>query len=282
MRAREHIHELQEAQRTWRESGFYEVITHDNFREVTDPEVRVMWKIRVTNPPPGTWGAIAGDIVTNLRAALDHATFMVVARGLGGTVPASMEKRIQFPIEDAASDFKDRVKPFRRALTTEVVNLLEEYQPYRDEGPKPLVWVRELSNRDKHRELVFTPVSTTAFEFSADVPGLDVKMNVGEPIEHGKTIAIAKFPRGGANSHFDMQQRFEWIEHIETHTEHGTLPASVVVEGMYQTVLDVVATLIHDVASDADVWVISQELEAVDARWTNALESLGVEPTGGA
>jgi len=278
IRAREHIYELQESQRTWRESGFYEVITHDNLRESTDPEVRIMWKFRVTNPPPGAWGAIAGDIVTNLRAALDHAMYVVVSNGLGGSVPESLERRIQFPIEDTAQGFAGRIQPFRHALTNETVAILEEHQPYRDEGLNPLVWVRELSNRDKHRALVFTPVATTAFRFAAKIPGLDVKLQAGDRIEDGKTIAIAKFPRAGADSHFDTQQRIEWIEHVETHTKYGALPTSVVIESMYETALDIVATLIHDFASDVDVLVISQQLEVADARWAAVSESLSSDP----
>jgi hypothetical protein len=124
-------------------------------------------------PHTHEWGAIIGDVVHNLRSALDHLVWqLTLANGhtppavIPGKGPGSEWKNIRFPTYtfDSRKRYLSgrripwRYKPpcslwgVRSALRTE----LQRLQPFnhrQDALKKPLAILEELWNIDKHRHL---------------------------------------------------------------------------------------------------------------------------------
>lgn len=114
---------------------------------------------RAESAPPVKLGlsAILGDVVHNLRSALDHLAWQLVI--LNGMVPPS---NCAFPIRDSRlrrDPLTGQVVPTPLELTgsvsNEVIRAIDHYQPYQaQEGVHPLALLRDLDNIDKHRHLI--------------------------------------------------------------------------------------------------------------------------------
>jgi hypothetical protein len=90
--------------------------------------------------------ALVGEVIYNLRAALDYVVFELAAADSGRT-----QHGTQFPIEDRPEKFRKRRKTFLLGVSDAHVSQIEALQPYRG-----IAWtakLRELSNPDKHRSL---------------------------------------------------------------------------------------------------------------------------------
>jgi hypothetical protein len=102
-------------------------------------------------PPPALASAVVGDIVVNLRSALDHLVW-------GLAKPERRGKHTKFPIHCRNSE-KD-MKLFKAALAgvpKGAADAIERMQPYHGPGEprdRPLAVLAELVNEDKHRSLV--------------------------------------------------------------------------------------------------------------------------------
>lgn len=81
------------------------------------------------------WATIVGDVVHNLRGALDHAIYAIAA-GESGAVPPPQASRLAFPIAGMAEEWKD-VNNRMANLREEVQIRVEEAQPFRTRKP---VW----------------------------------------------------------------------------------------------------------------------------------------------
>jgi len=101
-------------------------------------------------------GAIVGDVIHNLRAALDlTAAEMVRAAGHD-------DKDVYFPFCESADDLEGMIKKrnFSRA-GTEAVALLQTLKPYRN-GNVALRVIYDLGIHDKHRALIPTAMSAAS------------------------------------------------------------------------------------------------------------------------
>jgi len=98
----------------------------------------------------------AGEIVQHLRSALDH---LVVAKSsLEGGGPS---RKHQFPIVDTEADFEQQVRRGRlNGLPAKSIDWIKSIQPFNlaDDPERklvsPLAAIRDLSNRDKHNEIL--------------------------------------------------------------------------------------------------------------------------------
>lgn len=124
-------------------------------------------------PPPLYLGLILGEVVHDLRSALDQLAWQLAIKHVGPDTLADprVGKLIVFPITSSPEAFaKHRARPYfdRDALTT-----MDGLQPYQNASSRlvnPLAIVQEWSNTDKHRSL--TPslgqLSTDDVRFVAD------------------------------------------------------------------------------------------------------------------
>lgn len=101
---------------------------------------------------PAGFGILVGEVIYNLRAALDYLVYELAAHDSG-----RVQNGTQFPIEDAPQGFSGRAKTYLVGLNQRHITLIEGLQPY-----KGVDWtrlLRDISNPDKHRQL--TPVRRT-------------------------------------------------------------------------------------------------------------------------
>jgi hypothetical protein len=93
---------------------------------------------------PDGLGVVVGDIVSNLRAALDYLVYALAWLDSG-----SPQRKTQFPIADAPKEFQAKAKTWLKGVNATHVAALEATQPCKP-GYRWLGVLRELSNTDKH------------------------------------------------------------------------------------------------------------------------------------
>jgi hypothetical protein len=153
----------------------YEYAQWDNYRNLgDDPLVRFYWTLRVKKPYPERWSLLLGDVVTDFRAALDHAMYDAVLAHSGAP---ERPQDIEFPIYPTnAKGFRDRKRKLAPLIALEVWEMVEMIQPFHGGDvahTSPLEILRWLSNVDKHRQVHVigrTAVDVAPMEVSAEVP----------------------------------------------------------------------------------------------------------------
>lgn len=108
--------------------------------------------VSVTKEPEPMWGVIAGEVIHDLRSALDHLVFELAGR------PTATNIKTQFPIFETEPGFDGRgVKQFLHGVPAEAVSLIRNEQPFKTrqdlKAKLPLWHIHQLSNADKHRTL---------------------------------------------------------------------------------------------------------------------------------
>jgi hypothetical protein len=123
-----------------RESGYH------IFRVTAIPEA---WRLKS--------GLIIGDIVHNLRSALDYLFWQLYSAHIRVPETSSEARRVQFPIDDRYEWFAKRRERFSE-IPYSLWSVVEAAQPYERLNPatSPLRILRDLSNRDKHQ--ILTPI----------------------------------------------------------------------------------------------------------------------------
>jgi hypothetical protein len=144
--------------------------------------------LSIREPPPTIWSLIAGDVVANLRAALDHAVCRLVERG-GGVVTTSHA----FPILDAPPPAAQRARHWQNKIQgvgPDAESVIETAQPYfgssGDVSHNVMHSLREISNEDKHRVLL---TSYTTIASQTDIPIRVGTFRDIEPIEQVELYA---------------------------------------------------------------------------------------------
>ena len=117
-------------------------------------------------------GILIGEICYNLRSSLDYLIFELAKLDFGST-----RNGTQFPIVDTKEDFELKKKRWLRGLNLAHIAAIERLQPYM--GCNWTTALRDLSNRDKHREFanigghskayIYTRITDSNFD-SIDAP----------------------------------------------------------------------------------------------------------------
>jgi len=142
------------------------------------------------------WSVIVGDVVYNLRSALDQAVCAaVIVNGGDCEAPPS-----QFPITTRRKLWRDpRTRRMVSQLPRKQRAIVRRSQPYKASGGPvghPLAILQEWSNRDKHRlpNLMFVGIDAEAS--TAAIIGVDAishtTMFTADPLEIG-THAMSTF-----------------------------------------------------------------------------------------
>lgn len=138
-----------------------------------------------STPLPDTWGLILSDFATNLRAALDYATWELAVKHLderGETrSPAPLTS---FPVTQSGGSFKKWASDSGKGkdVLPAAKDLMEKMQPYHAEHhPEThlLAILNELSNKTKHR-FIIPPSSTTQLKATAG-GSVTLMFNQGQP-----------------------------------------------------------------------------------------------------
>lgn len=99
--------------------------------------------------PPRIISVIVGEVVYNLRAALDYLIYSLAWLDSG-----QHQVKTQFPITDTPKVFREQRLGFLRGVSDEHVEKVREFQPFA--GCKWSATLRNLSNQDKHWALAVT------------------------------------------------------------------------------------------------------------------------------
>jgi hypothetical protein len=222
-RADEHLDALKAEAAAWLDSRPYDLYWDPPYPELIEtPHLELDIHVGVVREPPEALGVILGDVLHNLRGALDNLFWALVTR-TGMPTPAEA-RTISFPIarryatflqQAGIRSFHKRAKgaprasvlpdpPGRNRVTYAERLTIQRHQPYHREDPAnhPLAILRDLNDRDKHR--AFHPVLITAEEpgprfFITDGQIIFQEWRVGEPLIEGAHVADIWIGERGLN-----------------------------------------------------------------------------------
>lgn len=162
----------------------------------------------IVKPPPPRLSAIVGDVLHNLRSALDHLAWALVERA--GGKPG---RHTFFPLCDTEGQWLADVEHRRRGddrpspLTgidpgSPIWTFIQEVQPYKGAAyANALRGMRILSNADKHRTLLITGVYPDPDDFAAIIkwnPDAvlrrhEILLAPDQPLKDGTKVAALNF-----------------------------------------------------------------------------------------
>lgn len=152
-----------------------------------DPESSdyIFWVEVLKETPVLRWGVRIGEVIHNLRSALDHLAWQLALAHLRREPTEEEASFIHFPIAKSKGDFKSlQVLGF---ITTDHADLLRPHQPYHGGGDPtkhPLAVLNRLSNHDKHR--VVQTVYASLSDFYIEVRAVrDCEIDEVSPAEPG-------------------------------------------------------------------------------------------------
>lgn len=244
-RAREHLNAFAEASHDYFHPRPF------NVRKVHDPESGWYGFVPVDlRPLPLRIGVVLGDLVHNLRSALDHLVWQAVVRN--GREPGV---RHQFPICDEEENWESTRADRLRGVAAEDVEGIRKAQPFTVVlKPAPLTRLRQISNRDKHH--VVTPIvgavgSPFPVSFGKiplppefkllprrDVGGLgDAEAYVGVPLDGTVPLVRVKIVATGPSPDIDLE---------------GELPAELILSdgGLLRYVIAEMASTVERILID--------------------------------
>jgi 3',5'-cyclic AMP phosphodiesterase CpdA len=95
--------------------------------------------------------SIAGDLVHNLRAALDHLAQQLALVGCPALTDKEL-RQIEFPIAETQAKYKTDKARKIKGMRPEAIEAIDRLKPYK--GGNDALWrIHELDNIDKHRAL---------------------------------------------------------------------------------------------------------------------------------
>jgi hypothetical protein len=166
-RAFEHIQALDDAIGEWRKQ---DPCPCDIVCERNEVAKRFEWRVVRAEPPPVHWGAIAGDVITNLNSALD-IVFCQAIEAVTGT-----KSKASFPIYQNEDAFKVDLGGRLRSVPPVVAEAINHIKPY--QGGNHLLWaLRQLDNLNKHALLL--SVAAGQAGITADLGILQLEIPTG-------------------------------------------------------------------------------------------------------
>ena len=134
-----------------------------------------LYRFEFTEPIPCEWGSAVGDIIHNLRTALDTlATALVIANGKTST---SVIKNTYFPIGATKEVFEKKLPSDLSGASVNARKIVERLKPYK--GGTDAFWrLHQLDILDKHTSLIPVGASHTRVLWKVGFAGLFEKMGV--------------------------------------------------------------------------------------------------------
>lgn len=163
-------------------------------RPSPDPQIPkcLIYYIESVQETPLSIALLTGDILFNLRAALDHLAFQLVLAN--GCTPT---KQTYFPISDDATKYKTEAPRKVRGMSPAAIKAIDEVKPY--EGGNDRLWqLHRLNAIDKHRVLVTVGSSIAYHSFPQILTrGLIEAIRDQQPVPTEWDLIIARQGYGG-------------------------------------------------------------------------------------
>lgn len=170
-RAKEHIRQLEAEIRSFHERKPYRIVVEE------EPQSRdLIYRVKVKEQPSPRWATIIGDIVHNLRSALD-----LLANDLVRANDEIPNDNTAFPIHRSANAFEAGFSGKVRGASTKAMEIIRSLTPYK--GGNEALWrIHRLDITDKHRLML---------SVGAAYRNLTMSVGLRLPWKEGK---IVKFP----------------------------------------------------------------------------------------
>jgi hypothetical protein len=158
-RAKKHFHDLQAARTQFMEGTPYRIDCEHNAQSGYN-----LYRVFDIQAPPAEIGLITGDVIHNLRSALDHLAYQLVL--VNGSTPS---KQTAFPIWDNASDYHAQRARRVTGMAQAAIDAIDVFEPYQL-GKGAGLWVLHyLDIADKHHALLTPLINVTEASFM--IPG---------------------------------------------------------------------------------------------------------------
>jgi hypothetical protein len=161
---------------------------------ITDFTIRML----VKEPCPPMWGIVIGEILHDIRSALDHLIYQLVIYATD-TAPGD-RSRTQFPIFDDNNEYAKHRPKMLKGVGSKATALIEAFQPFStgESTSSPLWHLNELSNVDKHRTLHLTGGTLEEYKFDFPpviFPGrkIEERMTKRAAFEHNSIVVEGRF-----------------------------------------------------------------------------------------
>jgi hypothetical protein len=185
-----------------------------SFREDLDCEAgQYSLHIEIREQPPLLWSVIAGDLVHNLRSALDHLAWQLVL--VSNNKPSSNTQFPIFSVEPVNGRPLAKWKRMVAGMSGPILKCIRHVQPYtagdqaQDTG---LAILNSLSNMDKHRLPVARVAAVARHDPGSiglipvrDIEILDAEIFTERPLEDGDKIAWADVRCTGPQPEVDVK-----------------------------------------------------------------------------
>ena len=173
-RAKELLKSLKEEVKTFLGSQPYRIGTK------RDKERRLVYFLTEVGNVPESIPTLTGDILQNLRAALDHKAyelFQYNSTGLG--------RHIYFPIESDEVKYEENKERKTNGMSQIAKDFIDSIKPYK-EGNHTLWQIHELNNLDKHRTLITAGSGFKSMDIGAHVMNIMMEAFGGIPKDFPK------------------------------------------------------------------------------------------------
>lgn len=117
-------------------------------------------------PVPVDVATISGDLVHNLRSALDHLIWQLVIAN--GGKPEEKPRAYAFPIWDSKAEYETQFPGKAHGISKSALNLLRRLQPYKGGDGDALWRIHHLDIVDKHRLLLTVNTAQTGITLVGD------------------------------------------------------------------------------------------------------------------
>ncbi|ABS04339.1 hypothetical protein [Kineococcus radiotolerans] len=222
-RAVEHADALARATRQWQASGPHRYERREALSPFYERRLQVEWWLRVEHPVPPRLPVLVGDVLTNLRGALDHALWAAVRAHSGRPVKPN---RVQFPIDTSERAFRAHAQELQRLVRAEVWQLVEKVQPFQlgeDATAHPLERLRWLSDVDRHRlapvvEMMSTPLGPADVTAEPPVQVLSQWRTAG-PVRDGDVLLQLVLRRPDDSTEVVLRPTFAVVPSLQVHDE---------------------------------------------------------------
>ncbi len=145
-RAKEHTAELKRQLNTFFSSNPFKVGAK------RDPQTqRLIYYIVSAEPIPDVISLVVGDVIQNLRSALDHLAYQIVCNDTGEKPPKP--NAIYFPIADDFTRYEAKKNNNLEGAHPDTIAAIDALKPYK--GGNDTIWaLHRLNNIEKHRVLL--------------------------------------------------------------------------------------------------------------------------------
>lgn len=185
-RAKHHLRDLEVVRDGFIKSNPYRI------ERETDQTGYNVYRVFDIQTPPVEIGLIAGDVIHNLRSALDHLAYQLVYAN--GVIHS---KQTAFPVWDSAAEYKAQRARRVKGMAQGAIDAIDAIEPYQGGKGAGLWVIHYLDIADKHHALLTPLINVTEASFT--IPGFWERgykgvggvsfPNFGKPLKDGDVVA---------------------------------------------------------------------------------------------